>query len=283
MNKLTLIMAAVLASNAAYALPVGNPSDASLLCDGLLCEGYCGDLCDPCLTWWDALNVRIGFYGDYVFSNAMEVAGDATGHPRLDNTQLFTNAALITTNFWDRFDFFTTLGASSFSLNSNASVWGGASSARVRLESETRFSWSVGARGTIWECGCTTFGAEGQYFYTNPRIARIIGGGLDTINPDNGSHAKYREWQLGLGVSHRINIFVPYVAVRWGHSQLVLDDLLFDFANVPDSGRFQDCRNSQDWGYVIGVSLIDCEKVSLTVEGRFAGQSAFHVNGQIRF
>ena len=109
MKKLFATLLTVMACSAAHALPVGNPSDASLLCDGLLWEGHCGDPCDPCLSWSDAFSIRVGFYGDYVFNRHLK--GDHRIRKQIDHTKLITNAALITANFWDRFDVFTTLGA----------------------------------------------------------------------------------------------------------------------------------------------------------------------------
>ncbi len=73
MKKIIFTILTILSCGGAYALPVGNPSDASLLYDGLIWEGHCADMCDPCVTWCDAFSVRIGFYGDYVFNRHMQV------------------------------------------------------------------------------------------------------------------------------------------------------------------------------------------------------------------
>lgn len=270
----------MLASGAAYALPVGNPADASLLCDGLFLEGHCGDPCDPCLTWLDAFSVRIGFYGDYVFNRHMEVDDNARDCD-VEHTKIITNAGFLAVNFWDRFDIFATLGATNIFVETNERAFGLPDSGRFEIKTDTHFSWSLGVRGTIWECGCTTLGAEAQYFYTRPDITRLTLEDSFSVYP-NGLRAKYREWQIGVGIAHRINMLVPYAAVKIGHSQFRLDEIPVVLPNE-DLAILYDLESKKFWGYAIGVSFVDCEKASLTVEGRWANEKALYVNGQIRF
>lgn len=284
MKKLFTTLLTVLACGSAYALPVGNPSDASLLCDGLIWEGHCGDPCDPCLTWCDAFSLRVGFYGDYVFNRHLEIDRNEDDSD-IEHAELYTNAGFVAANFWDRLDVFAAFGATNLLINTNASAFGGTNGSRIEIETESDFSWSVGARGTIWECGCTSLGIEGQYFFTRPDVKRVTIGSTTSVYPDHIINAKYREWQIGVGISHRINIFVPYVAVKWSRAQYSFDDARPDtstgtpFTNV----ELYDTHNKKDWGYAVGVSVVDCEKASLTVEGRFGDEKALYVNGQIRF
>lgn len=276
MKKLFVAVLAILASGAAYALPVGNPSEASLLSDGIFFEGNCGDPCDPCISWCDSFSLRLGFYGDYVFNRHMEVRSDG---PDIEDVEIFTNAAYFALNFWNRFDVFATVGSTNFELDTNASAFGGTNGARFELESDSACaSWSVGGRATLWECGCTSLGLEGQYFRANPDVKRITTASALSAYPEYS--ARYHEWQVGLGVSHRINIFVPYVAVKWSRARWDLGGETFVLSGTNVT---QDLENKKSWGYAVGVSLIDCEKAALTVEGRFADEKAVYVNGQIRF
>jgi major outer membrane protein len=284
MKKLYVTLLTVLACGAAYALPVGNPSDASLLCDGLLWEGHCGDPCDPCLSWCDAFSIRVGFYGDYVFDRNLEIDTNES-EKDIERTRLNTNAGLIVANFWDRFDVFTVLGATNLFIETNAQAFSSPfAGTRFEIETNSSFCWSLGARGTIWECGCTTLGAEFQYFYARPEVNRVSIGATDSIYPDKVD-AKYREWQIGAGISHRINMFVPYVAVKWSRSKLNFDNATFVFTTPSALGTaiLPHLESPKEWGFAVGVSLVDCEKASLTIEGRFGDEQALHVNGQIRF
>jgi major outer membrane protein len=291
MKRLVTTFLTVLACGAVYALPVGNPSEASLLCDGLIWEGHCGmDPCDPCLTWSDAFSVRAGFYGDYVFNRHLNVrnnnGGDDNEGPHIENTEIFTNAGYIAANLWDRFDIFSTLGATNLHMASNVSAFAPfgvfTDGERLELQTRTEFSWSVGARGTLWECGCTSLGIEGQYFAVCPKVTRVTVADVFSVYPDD-LNLEYREWQVGFGISHRINMFVPYIAVKWSSARASLTTN--DSLAVGGGGTVTlvDFENEKSWGYAVGVSLVDCEKAAITVEGRFADEKAVYVNGQIRF
>lgn len=291
MKKLVVTMLTVLTCGAAYALPVGNPSEASLLTDGVFCEGKCCDWCDPCFNWCDAFSFRVGFYGDYNFNRHMEIGDineDADRHGgQVSEFQVWTNAGYLALNFCNRADIFATLGASSLNFDGNARNFDllDTTGEWLDVESETTFSWSVGGRITLWECGCTTLGIEGQYFSFRPDIKRITEAATFTAYPsddDSDSDHRFSDWQVGLGISHRINMLVPYVAVRWGQASYDADNSTFALPNE-HTIIMQDMENSKDWGYAVGVSLVDCEKAMLTVEGRFASEKALYVNGQFRF
>ncbi|MCP5469956.1 MAG: hypothetical protein H7A36_05570 [Chlamydiales bacterium] len=314
MKKLFMTMLAVLSCGATYALPVGNPSEASLLCDGIFWEGHCGDMCDPCLTWCDAFSLRVGFWGDYQFNRYMETNTGCSAKRDVDVTRITTNAGYIAGNFWDRFDIFGTLGTTQIDMWGDAGIWSAITpgtpantvvqtgAADFHMWTTTDFSWSIGVRGTIWECGCTSIGAEFQYLQSRPDLKffdLLQGGDLVTGNASapsfrtrqafgNCFRVKYYDWQIGLGISHRINMLVPYAAIRWNSAKIFMGDarLLQSTAggmSIPVQLKLEDLNSIKAWGYAVGVSLVDCEKMSLTAEGGFASSLEFAVNGQIRF
>lgn len=135
-----------------HALPVGNPAEPSLLIDGTMWEGTPGDPCDPCATWCDAISIRTGFYGDYVFDRVLktDVAKNVTDmaarptttsasnnlnvstavsrpniayNKHLQDSEWFTNSAFLALNIWDRLDLFCTVGASNGLLRSNSTAF----------------------------------------------------------------------------------------------------------------------------------------------------------------
>jgi major outer membrane protein len=291
MKKLLVTMLAVLSCGATYALPLGNPSEASLLCDGVFWEGHCGDLCDPCLTWCDAFSVRLGFYGDYVFNRYMEA--DATSNNRdLDSAQVYTNAAYLAANFWDRVDIWGTLGATNLTFSGDLGLLNPAAGVETgdnvfELTGVEDFSWSIGARATLWECGCTALGVEFQWFSTRQDVDKLTiydnFGGVkrETFASDRNLKVQYTDWQIGLGVSHRINMLVPYIGVTWGTAQAKFGSAAPSFG--VDSVDLNNFESVKTWGFAVGTSLVDCEKMALTVEVDLAREAAAYVNGQFRF
>ncbi len=156
MKKLFATVLTILSCAAAYALPLGNPSEASLLCDGLFIEGPCYDFCQPGVSWFDAFSVRFGYYGDFVFNRHLEVDDHDIGDD-IEETEIFTNAGYIAFNFFDTADIFVTFGGTNFFIHANAANFGGPNGNRFVLEPETEFPWSFGGRVTFWRCGLTAF------------------------------------------------------------------------------------------------------------------------------
>jgi major outer membrane protein len=283
MKKLILTVLTILSCSAAYALPIGNPSEASLLCDGVCFPGMCYDFCEPGVNLCDAFSLRTGFYGDYVFNRHLEIDTNEDDS-NIEHTKIFTNAAFLAANVWNRLDLFAALGATNLLLDTNASAFTGIPGERFVVETETDFSYGIGLRATILECGCTSLGAEAQYFHTRPNVRRVTSGSAVSAYPDNQIDAKYHEWQIGVGIAHRINMFVPYIAVKWSRAKLNFDHALIDFATpgVPLSQLFN-LDNDKNIGFAVGVSLVDCEKAAVTAEVRFGDEKAAYVNGQFRF
>ena len=295
MKKLVATVLTVLSCGAVYALPVGNISEASSFTHGLCMESACCDPCDLCFSWCDAWSFRMGFAGDYVFNRNMELKN---GNGGIGTTEIYTNAGYIAFNMCDRLDIFTRLGASTLNLTANSLVWDYSpfDPSNLGVQSEvsfqTAFSWSIGARATLWECNCFALGLEGEYFQTSPDFDAFMDFSDGTIAYFNsGNNATYKEWQVGLGASYRFATgcptlaLVPYMAVKWAGSSLDMGD--FEFTReelfLKPSGRFADVESSKLWGYAIGMSFTLCDMVGVTVEGRFADEKAVSVNGQFRF
>jgi major outer membrane protein len=156
-----------------YALPIGNPMDASLFRSGLF-SGGCEEpkSSEPCFNLWNLWNLRLGFYGDYVFNRHMEL--ERRDRADIDDFEIFTNAGFFAINICNRLDLFTTVGATNIYLSANPKVFGGDPETKLELSTESHFSWSVGGRLTIWNCECWYFGFEGQYFYTKPDVKHIF-------------------------------------------------------------------------------------------------------------
>nr|ADB92433.1 major outer membrane protein [Chlamydia pecorum] len=293
--KSAFLSAAFFAGNASlHALPVGNPAEPSLLIDGTIWEGMSGDPCDPCATWCDAISLRVGFYGDYVFDRVLKTdvpqkfsmgaaptgAGPLNPNSAIErdnpaykkhmqDAEWFTNAGYIALNIWDRFDIFCTLGATNgyFKGNSTsfnligligvqgttlASMYPNASISNgiVELYTDTTFSWSVGARGALWECGCATLGAEFQYAQSKPRVQELnvisnvaqftvhrpqgyvnqalplpLEAGTETATNLKNATINYHEWQVGAALSYRLNMLIPYIGVQWSRATFDADTI----------------------------------------------------------
>ncbi|MCB1181189.1 MAG: hypothetical protein KDK55_04125 [Chlamydiia bacterium] len=285
MKKLIFSLLVLLSWRTVYPLPVGNPEEASMVSDGIFWDGgdcidFCDYFCNPCISWFEVVSLRMGFYGDYVFNRHMKL--DNHGGGDLEGTELYTNAGYVAMNFFEIADVFTTLGASHLHLKGNESVFRGPAGRRIEFETETDFSWSIGGRITLVPCGCAAFGLESQYFCFRPNVKRITSGGDVSVYPDADLNLKYYEWQVGLGMSYRIHLLSPYVAIKWSRAKIDFNQRTIDLPNN-STRTLLNLETKKSLGFAAGVSLIDCEMAAVTVEGRFMDEKALYINGQIRF
>lgn len=288
MKKLLTLMLAVLSCGAAYALPTGNPADPLLTPNGLFWDDCwdndsCDyDPCDPCGFNWD-VSLRIGYYGDFVFNRKLQL--DGFDESQLKRVQLFTNAGLIVLNFWETLDIYGILGATNVNINAGSALFGIDTTAGgiVNIFTDSDFSWTVGARAVLWDWGCTVLGIDARYFRTNPNVRRITLNETFTSAPDDSLELRYHEWQVSLALSHRINVFVPYVAVKWNKADVDFDGAPITITGIVPPFIPRDLENRRQWGYAVGVSLVDCDIFTVNVEGRYVDEKAIAVNAQVRF
>nr|Q46407.1 RecName: Full=Major outer membrane porin; Short=MOMP; Flags: Precursor [Chlamydia muridarum]pir/I40741/ major outer membrane protein - Chlamydia trachomatis [Chlamydia trachomatis]AAA16615.1 major outer membrane protein [Chlamydia muridarum] len=399
--KSVLAFAVLGSASSLHALPVGNPAEPSLMIDGILWEGFGGDPCDPCTTWCDAISLRLGYYGDFVFDRVLktdvnkqfemgpvptttdtDAAADiTTSTPRenpaygkhMQDAEMFTNAAYMALNIWDRFDVFCTLGATSGYLKGNSASFNlvglfgdgvanaanaiatvaadslpnvSLSQAVVELYTDTAFAWSVGARAALWECGCATLGASFQYAQSKPKVEELnvlcnaaqftinkpkgyvgkefplaLTAGTDSATDTKDASIDYHEWQASLALSYRLNMFTPYIGVKWSRASFDADTIriaqpklaeaILDVTTwnptIAGAGTIADgtgaaatangladtlqivslqlnkMKSRKSCGLAIGTTIVDADKYAVTVETRLIDERAAHVNAQFRF
>lgn len=257
--------------NTLYALPVGNPSEASLF-------RAQAPACCECPSWGGG----VGFYGDYVFNRHMKTSRGRS----VDTVKLFTNAGYLVVNFAQQADLFATLGTTRISLNTSLVAFNQVDPFPLfELESNSAFSWSLGGRATLYTYKCASLGIEGQYLSTKPNIKRAYIAAGASAYFDNSLVTHYTEWQLGSGISYRYNpIFVPYVAVKYAYSHWKLANGRNIVVQSNTNTFFYNLHSQKRWGYAVGLTLFPnrCDKLAVTVEARFLDEKAIYVNGQIR-
>ena len=392
--KSVLVFAALGSASSLQALPVGNPAEPSLMIDGILWEGFGGDPCDPCTTWCDAVSLRLGYYGDYVFDRVLKTDvnkefnmgaapttadnGDKvntaptqlTSRPNpaygkhFQDAEMFTNAAFMALNIWDRFDVFCTLGATNGYLKGNSAAFNlvglfgddtqtaqmaqsknlpnvSLSQAVIELYTDTAFAWSVGARAALWECGCATLGASFQYAQSKPKVEELnvlcnaaeftinkpqgyVGAefpldrtaGTDAATGTKDASIDYHEWQASLALSYRLNMFTPYIGVKWSRASFDADTIRIAQPKLAEailevttlnptiagagttvnnaagelgdtmqivSMQINKMKSRKSCGLAVGTTIVDADKYAVTVETRLIDERAAHVNAQFRF
>ena len=245
------------------ASPVGNAAAPELIEEGFFIPD----------DWWG--NVRIGYEGDFVSDGKMEQYGQ--GYGRVDSYEQQTNSGVLTFNIIERVDLFGVFGAS----RTNAD-WRFVDSKngvrRIEMETTYGFLWGLGARGILYEEEemCLTMGGRFEAssydpsWLTSDGIPQSVARGQIT----------WRQWQIDLDFSYTIDIFAPYIGVKYSHARTQLDGFLYPISEKGTSNQF---RNRIPVGIVIGCGLSSGKYFMLNIEGRLIDEEAVTVSGDIRF
>ena len=269
-------------STSLFGLPLGNPAESSLFCEGIF-----GD-CDALKVFGDYFSLRAGYYGDFVFNRKMRIDGDGSGTDHnLSTAKIYTNAGYLVLNFCELADFFATFGETRLTLETNGRTWFSGGNYSTVIKSKQSFSWSIGSRFEIYRFGCFLLGFEGQYFTAYCDVDSYIE--LETsrlVYPHN--HSTYREWQLGTGLSYKTClpcstiIVLPYVGVKWGRCKYMTHNLNF-INTIPDPVTIFNTKSRRTWGVPLGVTVLFNRSVSLDIEMRWLDERAFSAKAQMQF
>lgn len=259
-----------------HALPVGNPAEPMLFTNHLWFPSR--DFCDPCQTWRDFFNVRLGFYGNYALNRRLEVPR-SDGVLKEKRASVYTDAGELILNICNRVDLFGTLGVTTFGLLENSGNLG-----MANVYYSPTLSYSGGVRATLWRCKCFYLGVEGEYFYTKPELDSLSlwnRGNTFYFTSPTDRNETYGEWQVALAASYQFidcaNFgLIPYAAVqfagvKWTRKRLLLGEDVFSL------------KEQQVTGWTFGVTAILCNIIDITAEGRWANEKAFAITGQISF
>ncbi len=264
-DTLTLSMKKVLfflaLSSSLLAAPVGNPSAPKLIEKGFFI---------PPDVW---MNLRFGYEGDFVTDAKLEQSGGGS----VDCYHQETNSGTFTLNLLERLDLYTVLGSSrtraDWRFNSRGDTQ------RIELETVYNFLWGLGFRGILFERCNASLGLGARYEHANYDPVWLTVNG--TVESAQGTHLRWREWQVDLDLSYKIDIFSPYIGVKYSNVKAKVGNFQTTIAaNGSGSNQF---TNYNPVGVFIGCSLTTGRYFMLNVEGRLVDEEAVTISGDVRF
>lgn len=263
MRKALLFFSLFCALSSLQAAPVGNTAAPQLLQEGFVIPSDC---------WID---LRGGYEGDFVGDGRMQQSQQGSG--RVDTFQQYTNSAAVTLNVLDRLDLFGCFGSSrvcaDWRFEQNEAI------TRIQIETLYHYLWALGARGILLEWGKVFLGMGGRYSYCNYKPSWMT----TNANPVGvgGTHLRWRQWQLDLDLSYRIDLFTPYFGVKYSSAEVNLGDM-----EVPISGSGSGNNHfvtRTPVGIFIGCSISTGNYFMLNIEGRLVDEDAVAISGDLRF
>lgn len=250
----------LLVCSTAHALYFGNPAEPELIEEGFLFAN--------CEDWYSG---KLGYQGDFVFNRKLRAYKGAIG--RMDEFCTLFNQGVLTANIKDQYEVFGSVGTMSAKFSHRPHI------DRKRRVYETRdhFTWGIGARGELAHWNCAVLGASGSYQYSRPIVKWI------TVNGEafkSQAFLNYHEWQLGLGVSYKVDFMVPYIGATYSRVGARVGNIGKEIQL--HSHHFK-LRSRQFWGMALGCSLTTGSLCDVNLEIRLFSEQALTLAGNLKF
>ena len=254
---------AALVPIAVSAAPVGNPSAPALIQKGIFASSD---------TWIDA---RTGYEGDFVADGRMDQLGGA----RVDSYEQDTNSGTFTLNFLGRLDLYGVFGSSKAEANWRFENSAAQTITRIETQTKSHFLWAVGSRALLYEWGNVSLGVGGRYSFCNYTPSWLTANGID--QSVTGADFLWKEWQVNLDLSYKIDFLIPYVGVKYSYAEAKLKGFPTPIsAGLAGENSF---KTRVPVGVYVGCTLSNGSYFMLNLEGRLVDEEAVTVSGDFRF
>ncbi len=254
-----LLLSLLLSFNPLHALYLGNPASPNAITKGFwICK--------------DAfMGVKAGYQVDYVFDRGLKSYAGARA--RVDQFQAQLNQGVVTFDFVERVELYASVGAMETTFSHRPK----SGHARREYQTNDKWTWGAGGRAIIYEWKECCLTIEGGFQWAYPHIK------WDALNGTSfTTDAKmlYREWQVGLGVSREIDMFIPYAAIKFSDVDARVSSLR---PNLQLNTSHFRMTNRNHFGLVLGCTLTPGKYFDLTVESRMIDEEAITLAGNVKF
>lgn len=188
--------------------------------------------------------------------------------------EAITNFGVFTLGCNDRVEVYGSFGATDAEITQHPF-----SDVHLKYKTDNRFAWTVGGRAILAYWGDTQFGVDAKYYQFNPQISKLILNG-QSINPD-GANYHYREWQVGLAVSHRLKWFIPYIGLKYSDVRAKFHHLKAIETVFPK--KHFTMKNKYPIGLFLGFGVSPTQAFNINAEVRVFDETAITLSGDIRF
>lgn len=206
------------------------------------------------------LGLRLGYEGDFVWNRKMSGA---------EKFQILENFGTATATLFDRLDLYVSGGSFSAEIRKQSRM------RRLEFNTHAGAAWKVGARGVIYEYGNTFLSLSASYLQAHPSLKEVSLNGTPLAR--KGAKLFYHEIGAGLGVAHKIDIFVPYVGIEGSYARSRLEHL----KQIGESSIKLHSRSPV--GLFLGCGFSPGIKVIVNIEVRLVDEQAITLAGDLKF
>lgn len=261
--KCRLFAVFLFAANSSYALYNGNPSAPELPEDGVFIPKN------------SPVGIKVGYRGDYIFSRSMIVhSQDESASHQISSYSSFMNAATFAFNIVNRAEVYGEAGSYRLKLSQRVSPENS-----VHYRSDHHIAAIAGLRAIAAYWGETQLGVDVKGFISYPHIDQITLNGSSVSS--EGAKMSDRQWQIGMGLSHHVSCFIPYIGLTYSHVRMKASGLSSLKEFFPNKHvRFW---NKYSFGLVFGFGLAANKGFSCNLEAKIIEEVAASLSADFKF
>jgi len=221
------------------------------------------------------VSVRAGYEGDFVADARLEQFGSGSG--RVDNFNQQTNAGTLTLTVKNRLDLFGLCGSSRSCTDWRFTVEG--DTHRAELETLYNLLWGAGVKAIAYQTETMHLSFGGRYEHCRYDNLWLTIDGVVQSGADTFLH--WREWQIDVDFGYTIDIFTPYIGLKYSNLKVKVGN--FDEPIANNGSGYDYFKNRTPVGVFIGCSLSSGKYFMLNVEGRLIDEEGVTISGDFKF
>jgi len=250
----------IFATASLFSMPMGNPASPQIIEKGVTSDG----------DFW--LGARLGYMHDEVIDRSVDTVDRYRSG--IEEFSSSGDYGILNFTFIDRIGLYGVIGAEHFKLVHNPIA-----TQQDIYRTANHFSWTLGGRAVLFNFSKTVVGLDVQYHSCKPQISSITSNG-NAVRPLSISRINYRQWQVGLGVTHQMDFFYPYFGVCF--SNLIADLKHLPPGYLPAENYFK-IRSHSKFGLSFGATISTGQYFMLSIEGRVIDEQEINVSWSMRF
>ncbi len=227
-------------SSMAFGLYMGNPAEVQIIDEGFFIpQNY-------------SVTAKAGYQGDVVFNRRLQTMG--RGH--IDTCKIRMNQGVLILNYLDRVELYGSMGAINCHFSKRKED--------EREKFRTHDHWTVGGglRFVLAQWGNTGIGMDGKIQYGKP-----------PFESHSRGHLAYHEWQASFAAFHTIDLFTPYLGLKFSDVHADVNGIKKEF----------EMTNRCRWGIALGCTLSQGKKIDLNVEVQLFDEEGVTFGGNLKF
>ncbi len=221
------------------------------------------------------LSIKAGYQGDIVFERTMKMTtGCDDCHQGISSFESTMNSGTFSMGFMDRVELYGLIGSYQLDMGQNP-----LSNTHIHYKTDRALGYQGGVRAIVAYWGETKMGVDAKYFVAFPDIHSIHlhGSSVET----RGAEIRDQQWQLGIGISHKISFFIPYIGINYLNVNTKVRHLSSLKAIFPKE-KFT-IKNTYPVGLFFGFSLAADRALSASLEARIFDETAATAAIDFRF